>query len=69
MMDTIGQPQKHYVEKDIKDISKNGFAVVLEMLLRKFQDEGKGPKGPSVPLIWHLTPEEAIANGINEYDI
>lgn len=69
MMDTVGQPQKHYVEKDIKDISKNGFAVVLEMLLRKFQDEGKGPMGPKVPLIWHLTPEEAIANGINEYDI
>jgi len=68
-MDTVGQPQKHYVEKDIKDISKNGFAVVLEMLLRKFQDEGKGPMGPKVPLIWHLTPEEAIANGINEYDI
>ena len=75
MMDTVGAPHKHYVEKEIKDISKNGFAIVLELLMRKFQDEGKGLTGPSIPsipsgpLIWHLTPEEAIANGINEYDI
>ena len=75
LMDVIGKPEKHYVEKEIKDISKNGFAIVLEMIMRKFQDEGKGPKDPTVPkelkdaLIWHLTPEEAIANGINEYDI
>ncbi len=62
-MDVIGKPEKHYVEKEIKDISKNGFAIVLEMIMRKFQDEKK--EG----LIWHLTPEEAIANGINEYDI
>jgi hypothetical protein len=68
MMDTVGAPHKHYVEKEIKDISKNGFAIVLELLMRKFQDEGKG-MGPSESLIWHLTPEEAIANGINEYDI
>ena len=66
MMDTVGAPHKHYVEKEIKDISKNGFAIVLELLMRKFQDEGMGPSGP---LIWHLTPEEAIANGINDYDI
>jgi hypothetical protein len=63
LMDVIGKPEKHYVEKEIKDISKNGFAIVLEMIMRKFQDEGKQD------LIWHLTPEEAIANGINEYDI
>jgi hypothetical protein len=63
LMDVIGRPEKHYVEKEIKDISKNGFAIVLEMIMRKFQDEGKQD------LIWHLTPEEAIANGINEYDI
>jgi hypothetical protein len=77
MMDTVGAPHKHYVEKEIKDISKNGFAIVLELLMRKFQDEGRGvgPSDPTVPkelkepLIWHLTPEEAIANGINEYDI
>ena len=77
MMDTVGAPHKHYVEKEIKDISKNGFAIVLELLMRKFQDEGRGvgpsgpsdPTVPSEPSIWHLTPEEAIANGINEYDI
>ncbi len=63
IMDTIGLPEHHYVEKEIKDISKNGFAVVLELLLRKYQDEHK--KG----LIWHLTPEETIANRIVEYDI
>lgn len=63
LMDVIGKPEKHYVEKEIKDISKNGFAIVLEMIMRKFQDESKNA------LIWHLTPEEAIANGINEYDI
>jgi len=69
LMDVIGKPEKHYVEKEIKDISKNGFAIVLEMIMRKFQDEGKGPKELKDALIWHLTPEEAIANGINEYDI
>lgn len=77
LMDVMGAPDKHYLESEIKDISKNGFAIVLEMIMRKFQDEGRGmdPKGPTVPkepngpLIWHLTPEEAIANGINEYDI
>jgi hypothetical protein len=57
------------VEKEIKDISKNGFVIVLEMIMRKFQDEGKSPNESIGPLIWHLTPEEAIANGINEYDI
>jgi hypothetical protein len=62
-MDVIGAPNKHYLESEIKDISKNGFAIVLEMIMRKFQDEQK------TNLIWHLTPEEAIANGINEYDI
>ena len=67
--DTTNNPEKHYVEKEIKDISKNGFAIVLEMIMRKFQEEGKGPKELKDALIWHLTPEEAIANGINEYDI
>jgi hypothetical protein len=69
LMDVVNTPEKHYLESEIKDISKNGFAIVLEMIMRKFQDEGMGPTVPSGPLIWHLTPEEAIANGINEYDI
>lgn len=63
IMDIVGAPDKRYVEKEIKDISKNGFAIVLEMLLRKFQEERR------LGLIWHLTPEEAVANSINEYDI
>lgn len=63
IMDIVGAPNKHYVEKEIKDISKNGFAIVLEMLLRKFQEERR------LGLIWHLTPEEAIANSINDYDV
>jgi len=37
------------------------LCVVLEMLLRKFNEEGKSGK------IYYLTPEQAIQNKITDY--
>ena len=63
-MDSVGEKHNKYTIEELdKIISKNGFAIVTEMVFRKFQEERK------MGLIWHLTPEEAIANGIKDYDI
>ena len=64
IMDSVGEKHNKYTIEELdKIISKNGFAIVTEMVFRKFQEERK------MGLIWHLTPEEAIANGIKDYDI
>ena len=51
---------KKYLISEIEDLSKVGFAIVTEMLMRKMNDERQ------LGMIWYLTPEEAIVNGIED---
>jgi hypothetical protein len=53
---------KMYTEENTSSIMYSGsLCVVLEMILRKFHDEGKSGK------IYYLTPEQAIQSKITDY--
>jgi hypothetical protein len=53
---------KMYTEENTSSIMYSGsLCVVLEMILRKFHDEGKSSK------IYYLTPEQAIQSKITDY--
>jgi hypothetical protein len=54
--------QKKYTEENTSSLMYSGsLCVVLEMLLRKFNEEEKSGK------IYYLTPEQAIQNKITDY--
>ena len=54
--------QQRYTEENTSSLMYSGsLCVVLEMLLRKFNEEGKSGK------IYYLTPEQAIQNKITDY--